>query len=163
MPEIVEIGEELINSELIWSFSNVKRQLLDPYPHGRPHTEILRTINGQSWQVDFYPNGKDDRKCVDLLITFLIDTEQQRQTINASCYFMLEGLGPKKLKYAGYLNNQRYEINKCQVDSSIRRDLLDELTDSGLVIAVGINELKDDREETVSFFFQIYCHLMFEF
>ncbi len=151
MPEIVEMTDDLVNSEVIWTFLNVKKELIDSYPTGTSYTEILKTINGQSWKIDFYPNGKDEESngCVDLLITFLIDKEKNRKKINANCYFMLEGIGSKRLKYAGYFQNKSYESNQAEIDSSIQNTLLEELQNGGIIVAVGITELKDDTEEAV--------------
>lgn len=151
MPEIVEVTDDLVNSEVIWTFLNVKKELIDSYPTGTSYTEILKTINGQSWKIDFYPNGKDEESCgcVDLLITFLIDKEKNRKKINANCYFMLEGIGNKRLKYAGYFQNKSYESNQAEIDSSIQNTLLEELQAGGIIVAVGITELQDDPDEQV--------------
>ncbi len=149
MPEIVEMTDDLVNSEVIWTFLNVKKELIDSCPTGTSYSDILKTINGQSWKIDFYPNGKDKESsgCVDLLITFLIDKEKNRKKINANCYFMLEGIGNKRLKYAGYFQNKSYESNLAQIDSSIQNTLLEELQDGGIIIAIGITELLDDTPE----------------
>jgi hypothetical protein len=37
--------EPAINSEVIWTFNNVKSQLLDAYPNGKALTENLITGN----------------------------------------------------------------------------------------------------------------------
>ena len=50
-----------INSEIIWTFTNVESELLNAYPNGTPLSENLTTIDDlYTWKVDFYPNGKND-------------------------------------------------------------------------------------------------------
>ena len=52
--------DEAIKTEILWSFRNIKDELLDPYPNGRCITENLNTIGGENtWKIEFYPNGKD--------------------------------------------------------------------------------------------------------
>ncbi len=53
--------EELrINSEIIWNFDDVNKELISAYPNGKSITECLVTIDGlYTWEIEFFPNGKD--------------------------------------------------------------------------------------------------------
>lgn len=82
-----------INSEIIWTFTNVENELMTAYPNGQALSENLITIdNLYTWKVDFYPNGKneDSMNQVYIGLTLVNVKEGVDPTVNAECnYYMI--------------------------------------------------------------------------
>jgi hypothetical protein len=80
-----------INSEIIWTFTNVESELLNAYPNGTPLSENLTTIDDlYTWKVDFYPNGKNDDSMNKIYVGLtLIATKEgvSDQNVDAECIY----------------------------------------------------------------------------
>ena len=85
--------EELrINSEIIWNFGNVDKELLSAYPNGTSLTESLITIDGlYTWEVEFFPNGKDLETLNKLYVSLkLMDIKEGLSSdVNAECNYYI--------------------------------------------------------------------------
>jgi hypothetical protein len=77
------------NSEIIWSFDNVKKDLLDKYGPGKALSDILVTTSGQVWSISFYPNGKDAKNPpqgkIDLFIQLIENSEKIPAKFQRAC------------------------------------------------------------------------------
>ncbi len=85
--------EELrINSEIIWNFDDVNKELISAYPNGKSITECLVTIDGlYTWEIEFFPNGKDMESLNHLYVSLKLKNikEGVPDDVNAECNYYI--------------------------------------------------------------------------
>lgn len=116
---------EVINTELIWSFDNVQTQLVQKYPLGKAYSETLACPDkAYEWQVDFYPNGRDNiTKNKICLVVKLLSGELN--TVDAECQYSMQMRGDRGPKnFVGEIKRQEYERGEteaehCEFDTSM--------------------------------------------
>jgi hypothetical protein len=124
-----EDDEDLaINSELIWQFNDVDKELLRAYPNGRALTERVISIGGlYTWRVDFYPNGRDHRTYGNIVVAVSLENTRayDRKPVEAECNFNLFNK-MKRQNYVGKLDRCRFEVGQTHEDSSFESCILKE-------------------------------------
>lgn len=103
------------NSEIIWTFNNVKQDLVDRYHTGKALSDILVTTTGQVWSISFYPNGKEKNSNgkMDLFIQ-LIENKPNIPSIYSKNTKQSRGIGALTKSYLlrRSVNNLQYNINQ---------------------------------------------------
>ncbi len=100
-----ENDEELqINSEIIWNFDDVNKELISVYPNGKSITESLVTIDGMyTWEIEFFPNGKDLESNDHLYVSLKLKDikEGLSDDVDAECnyYIINKVIKVKKISY----------------------------------------------------------------
>ena len=135
-----------VHSELIWTFNNIHKELLDLFPNGQFLSEVLKTINGQSWKIDFYPNGKESTSSkIDISIKLLEDKEKQRDQVKAQCYYSFQNK-ENNSNYVGDFKSKEFNLNQIEEDSQFENSLLQESNDS-FIFTFGIVEEDHQNEQ----------------
>lgn len=109
-----------INSELIWTFNDVDKDLLKAYPNGKALSERLVSIGGlYTWRVEFYPNGRDHRTYGNIVVAVSLEGMKgyDRKPVEAECTFSLVNK-MKRQNYSGKIERRRYELNGPSFDDS---------------------------------------------
>jgi hypothetical protein len=124
-----EDDEDLsINSELIWQFNDVDKELLKAYPNGKSLTERVISIGGlYTWRVDFYPNGRDHRTYGNIVVSVSLENSRayDKKPIEAECNFNLFNK-MKRQNYVGKIERQRFELNQAHEDANFESSILKE-------------------------------------
>ena len=131
----------LINSEIIWTFENVDKELLKMYPNGKSLAEDVITIDGlYTWKVEFYPNGKDKSSEDKLYISItLVNVKTGVESdVDAECNYYLINKD-KKRNYAGRIERRKFTTYLTEHDSSFENTLLKECTNN-CMISLGITQ-----------------------
>lgn len=92
-------NEDLISSEVIWTFEDVDRELLRAYPNGKALSEEISTIDGMyTWRIDFYPNGKDLKTFGNLILSVSLISSKaaNKAPIDAECCFSFKNKKRRK-------------------------------------------------------------------
>ena len=140
------MSDDQVTSELILTFGNVKRDLIDSYPPGSKLADVLETINGQLWKIEFYPNGKEASVGnMSVIVTFLGEkaglARTNKQHVDALCYYSLNE------QFATQLPCTTFAQNKAEEDSTINSHLLNAF-DRDLTILFGIVESAGETNES---------------
>jgi hypothetical protein len=117
-----------INSELIWQFNDVDKELLKAYPNGKALTERLISIGGlYTWRIDFYPNGRDHRTYGNIVVSVSLENTRayDKKPVEAECNFNLLNK-MKRQNYAGKIERARFEVNQAHEDASFESSVLKE-------------------------------------
>jgi hypothetical protein len=138
-----------LNSEVVWTFNNFKKEVLDAYPNGRCISEQLITIGGEStWKIDFYPNGKDGltfKKIVVVITLIKSNDKSLLEKTEAECNFRIQNID-KRINYVGTINRQLFKSYVSAQDSSFDSKILyDDFTnqnDTNFLIGIGISQFK---------------------
>jgi hypothetical protein len=137
-----------INSEIIWTFNDVDKELLKAYPNGQALTEELVTIDGEhTWRVEFYPNGKDLKTygyiilCVQLVnAKGANDDDVVSKHVDAECNFSFKNRKRRK-HYVGKMNLKKFHLNQLEEDASFESGILKECAYGyPMVISIGITQ-----------------------
>lgn len=119
--------DDIITSEAIWTFDNVEEELLKPYPNGKYLSEEIQTIGGETWRVDFYPNGKDLKTFgqIILCVTLIKSKNTTNSTINAECSFSFKN-NKRRKNYFGKIPLTTFEDGHSEENSSLDNMILKE-------------------------------------
>ena len=142
--------DEAIKTEILWSFRNIKDELLDPYPNGRCITENLNTIGGENtWKIEFYPNGKDlatlNKVTIVITLTKSNDKSLLSQT-EAECNFRFQNID-KRINYVGKIDRQTFKSFVSAQDSSFDSSLFSSIEfsnkeDKNFLIGINVSQFK---------------------
>lgn len=117
-----------INTEVIWMFNDVDKELLKAYPNGKSLSERLVSIGGlYTWRVDLYPNGKDNRTYGNIVIAVTLEDVKgyDKKLTDAECSFSFLNK-MKKQNYVGKINRKSFDLNVSNQDSSFENIILKE-------------------------------------
>lgn len=138
--------DQSINSEIIWTFNDVDKELLKAYPNGKAMVEDIVTIDGAyTWRVEFYPNGKDLKTFGFVVLSVQLinapdddddDAATERQ-VEAECNFSFKNRKRRK-HYVGKINMKSYELNHMEEDASFENVILKDCS-CGYPMVVNIN------------------------
>ncbi len=126
----MHINEEelLINSELIWTFDDVNKELIQAYPNGKSLSENLITIDGlYTWKVDVYPNGKDTNSKDKLYVSITLVNVKTgiESNVDAECNYYIINKGQNK-NYTGRIERRKFTTYLTEDDASFETSLLQE-------------------------------------
>ena len=141
-----------VSSEIIWSFSNFKKQVLDICPNGKSISEQLITVGGeQTWKVDFFPNGKDflTNKKLSVVLT-LVKTNDKNLLVQteAVCTYRILNIDANK-NYAGKIDRQKFKSFVSAYDSGFDSNILDDCSKNCTII-ITINQFAAKSESRYS-------------
>ena len=124
-----EDDEDLsINSEVIWAFNDVEKDLLKTFANGKCLSEQIISIGGlYTWRVDFYPNGRDHRTYGNVVVVITLQNMKgyDKTPVEAECNFTLLNK-MKRQNYVGKIERRKYELNQAHDDSSFENSILKE-------------------------------------
>lgn len=122
-----DFNDDIITSEAIWTFDNVEEELLQSYPNGKYLSEEIQTIGGETWRVDFYPNGKDLKSFgqIILCVTLIRSSKKNLVPLNAECSFSFKNIKRRK-HYFGKIPLTSFEDEHTEENSSLDNVILKE-------------------------------------
>ena len=121
-------NEDLISSEVIWTFDDVERELLKQYPNGKALSEEVMTINGMfTWRIDLYPNGRDLKTFGKLVlsVTLIKAKKYSFLPVDAECSFSYKNKKRRK-HFFGKIPLQKFTLNQTEEDTSLDYSILKE-------------------------------------
>jgi hypothetical protein len=142
--------DEALTTEVLWSFRNIKQELLDPYPNGRCITENLNTIGGENtWKIEFYPNGKDSTTLNKITVVITLTKSNDKSLLlqtEAECNFRFQNLD-KRINYVGKIDRQNFKSFVSAQDSSFDSSLLSSnefsnTEDKNFLIGISVSQFK---------------------
>jgi hypothetical protein len=154
-----ENDELLINSEIIWTFENVDKELLGAYPNGKSLTENIITIDGlYTWKIDFYPNGKDSETVDKIYVSLTLAEAKSEATVtdvDAECNYYIINKGLNR-NYAGKIERRKFTTYLTEYDASFENSLLRECENSCLITFAitqfpkvqEVNEVNEENTQT---------------
>lgn len=140
--------EPALNSELIWSFNNVKTQLLDAYPNGKSLTDILTTVDGlYEWQIDFYPNGTDSKNNkLSVRLTLKNVKDGLSNDVDAECNYYLINKESNQ-NFVGRIPRRNFQSDASEEDSDFDNQILKDFN-SDCLITFCITQFLVENQET---------------
>lgn len=124
----IDDNDDLMSSEVIWTFSDVEQELLRAYPNGKALSERVVTIDGIfTWRIDFYPNGKDLKSFGVIIVAVTLEKVNGRNVkpVDADCTFSYKNKKRRK-HFFGKIPLRRFEIEQTEEDSSFDNSILKE-------------------------------------
>ena len=117
--------DDLLSTEIIWQFANIRTELVSRYPNGKCLSEELDSIDKQTkWRIQVFPNGKEPSSHGKLSILVTLIKSNQEQVIG-ECSYRIVNRDPRK-NFAGELKSNVYKLNEANEDSSFDNDLFKE-------------------------------------
>ena len=151
--------DDVINTEVVWGFRNIKTEVLNAYPNGKCISEQVVTIGGENtWKIEFYPNGKDastiDKITVVITLIKSNDKSLLAQT-DAECNYRIQNLD-KRINYVGKINRQTFKSYVSAQDASFDTSLFHHQflnpEDKNFLIGIRIMQFKNQpNNEEITF------------
>lgn len=148
-----------LNSEVLWTFKNFKKEVLDAYPTGRCISEQLVTVGGDStWKVDFYPNGKDNLTAKKITVVITLIKSKERSLLvktEAECNYRFSNQ-TRRINYAGKIDRQKFKSFVSAQDSSFDSDIFykdfTDSNDNNFLISIRITQFRNpEKSEEIKF------------
>jgi hypothetical protein len=121
-----------LNTELVWLFDNLKKQVVESYPIGEAMTEQLVTAGGDNnWEIAFYPNGKDgeyENKIV-LVVTY---KQKNDEDSDAECFYRIFN-NVENINHDGKIDRRIFKSSSSAYDAKLDRSIFDEFKQSCLI------------------------------
>jgi hypothetical protein len=122
-------NENDIQSELIWTFDDINKELVNKYAVGKAHSEKIKTINNEyEWQIDLYPNGRDKSTQNRVFVSLrLLGVNKSDKEIEADCEYKIifKDSRPRPRNYIGQINKTKFnltnsnEANNSEFETSV--------------------------------------------